>query len=216
MTLQRGSPVTISCAFNGNPPPSVVWKKFNEEVLPSDHVNISSCNTSTVLKLPSATYSDSGPYSCFVTNNMGSDSTHVELLVEGKCSMNAYSCRYVMLCTVAGPPSSPSKPAASSITRTQTKLKWNPPTHDGNSPVVSYQLQLLQDGLKDWQPIMKLEKTSCTVRTLEPNLSYQFRVLAINELGLSDPSEPTDVIRTKGVCVCVCVFLCVCVHHIKC
>ena len=89
----------------------------------------------------------------------------------------------------------------SNISRTQAKLKWNSPTYDGTSPIVSYQLQLLQDGLKDWQPIMKLERTNCTVKTLEPNISYQFRVLAINDLGFSNPSEPTDVVKTKGVCM---------------
>ena len=83
--------MTISCAFNGDPAPSVVWKKSKEEVLPSERISISSCNTSTVLKLSSAEYSDSGSYSCFVSNNMGSDFTHVELLVEGECSMNGYS-----------------------------------------------------------------------------------------------------------------------------
>ena len=100
MTLQKGSPVTISCAFNGSPAPSVVWKKANEEVLPGDRVNISSCNTSTVLKIQAASYADSGPYSCFITNNMGSDSVHVELLVEGEQEMievlHSGCCVYVL------------------------------------------------------------------------------------------------------------------------
>ena len=236
MTLQKGSPVTISCAFNGSPAPSVVWKKANEEVLPGDCVNISSCNTSTVLKIQAASYADSGPYSCFITNNMGSDSVHVELLVEGEQEMievlHSGCCVYVLyngfgtvyinfLClvdvehsdhvshvlflivlVVVGPPLPPSKLMVSGITRTQGKFRWNPPAHDGGSPVTSYELQLLQDGLRDWQPIMKLEKSarSCTVKTLEPNTSYQFRVLAINEHGYSDPSDSTDVVRTKGTC----------------
>lgn len=82
--------------------------------------------------------------------------------------------------------------------------------------MTSYELQLLQDGLRDWQPIMKLEKSarSCTVKTLEPNTSYQFRVLAINEHGYSDPSDSTDVVRTKGTCARVYVSMHACIQTV--
>lgn len=101
----------------------------------------------------------------------------------------------------SGPPSSPSKPTVTSVTKTSLKLKWNAPAHDGHSPVTAYQVELLQQGLKGWQPIMTVDRTSCTVRTLEQNIVYQFRVRAMNKKhGLSDPSLTSDdtMIKSKG------------------
>lgn len=90
----------------------------------------------------------------------------------------------------------PSKPLASRATTTSVKLRWNPPEHDGHNPITSYLVEQLQEGMDDWKPIVQQHKTAFAVRTLDPNTWYQFRVIANNEIGSSDPSPPSDKVYT--------------------
>jgi len=97
-----------------------------------------------------------------------------------------------------GPPTQPQKPTVSRVTSNSMKLKWSAPEFDGSSPILSYQIEMLQLGSDQWQPIVQHPKNSFIVKTLEPNMSYQFRVIAYNEFGASSPSEPSEVASTKG------------------
>ncbi len=69
---------------------------------------------------------------------------------------------------------------------------------DGGVPILSYQIEMLQDRFDKWQPIVQQPRTYFVVKILEPSTSYQFRVSAVNEYGFSTPSEATDVVVTKG------------------
>ena len=97
-----------------------------------------------------------------------------------------------------GPPTQPQKPTVSKVTSNSLKLRWSPPDYDGGSPVLSYQIEMLQLGIDQWQPIVQQPRNNFTVKTLEPSMSYKFRVIAYNEFGASKPSEPSDVVSTKG------------------
>ena len=57
---------------------------------------------------------------------------------------------------------------------------------------------MLQLGIDKWQPIVQQPRNNFTVKTLEPSMSYKFRVIAYNEFGASRPSEPSEVVTTKG------------------
>ena len=61
-----------------------------------------------------------------------------------------------------------------------------------------YQVEMLQEGFEDWQPIIQQPKNMFTVKTLQSNTCYRFRVLACNEYGAGEPSDPSDMITTKG------------------
>lgn len=78
--------VSISCAFNGTPPPVVVWKRDDDIISQEDNprIRISSCATSSVLQIHDLEYSDEGQYSCIVSNAFGTDTTIMDLFVEGK------------------------------------------------------------------------------------------------------------------------------------
>lgn len=69
---------------------------------------------------------------------------------------------------------------------------------DGGVSILSYQVEMLQDGFDQWQPIVQQPRTYFVVKTLEPNTCYRFRVSAVNKYGFSPPSEPTDMVITKG------------------
>ena len=84
LDLQVGGTATISCAFNGYPAPVVVWKRDHEVLGCDERRKIMSCGTSSVLEVSRLEYDDEGRYSCFISNNVGSDATTMTLALHGK------------------------------------------------------------------------------------------------------------------------------------
>ncbi len=61
------------------------------------------------------------------------------------------------------------------------------------------QVEMLQEGFEEWQPIIQQPRVYFMAKNLLPNTSYHFRVTAINEYGASPPSEATKVVMgVKG------------------
>ena len=61
------------------------------------------------------------------------------------------------------------------------------------------QVEMLQEGFEEWQPIIQQPRVYFMVKNLLPNTSYHFRVTAINDYGASPPSEGTKVVMgVKG------------------
>ena len=84
LDLQVGGTATISCAFNGFPAPVVVWKRDHEVLGCDERRKIMSCGTSSVLEVNKLEYDDEGRYSCFISNNVGSDTTTMTLALHGE------------------------------------------------------------------------------------------------------------------------------------
>jgi len=93
-----------------------------------------------------------------------------------------------------------------SMTRDSVTLSWSPPRNDGGSPVTGYVVESKSSSYYAW--------TSCSVgvRVSEPHFvvanlvdgtSYEFRVIAENRSGRSEPSPastPVVVRDIAGVC----------------
>ena len=93
LDLKAGNTATISCAFNGQPAPSVVWRRNGEVVTTDERRKITSCPTSSVLEISLLEYEDEGVYSCYATNQLGSDSASLNLSLHGMEKHYAYlSC----------------------------------------------------------------------------------------------------------------------------
>ena len=112
---------------------------------------------------------------------------HVHILLSCDCHV----------ISAPGPPSRPQKPSVSKITSTSARLKWPIPEYDGSSPIISFQIEMLQKGFDVWQPIVQHPKSYFTVKTLEANTSYQFRVIAYNSYGASKSGEVSEVFETR-------------------
>ena len=84
MTLVYGNTATISCAFNGYPNPSVVWRRDRENVVSDDRTKITSCATSSILEVIRLQYEDAGIYTCYITNQQGSNSASMMLSIHGR------------------------------------------------------------------------------------------------------------------------------------
>ena len=90
MTLNVGDPLTLSCTSRGSPPDTFTWRKDNDPtVLQSSTINaVDYTSTRAVFRadysIASVTTSDSGTYTCNVTNPIGSDSATIRVVVIGK------------------------------------------------------------------------------------------------------------------------------------
>ncbi|MGA1872445.1 MAG: fibronectin type III domain-containing protein [Thermoplasmatota archaeon] len=109
-----------------------------------------------------------------------------------------------------GPPYPPWKLTAE-IGDLGISIKWDPPFSDGGSPIHTYKIFRSQP---DVEPYLLLEVDGSTLtyidRGVEPNSIYFYHVIAISDLGQSDPSEmvqvvldgyptpPRDLVLTRG------------------
>ena len=86
VTVSVSDPVTLSCTSRGSPPDTFTWRKDNDlTVLQSTSITaVDHTDTSAVFRadysIDSVTASDSGTYTCTVTNPIGSDSTTITVI----------------------------------------------------------------------------------------------------------------------------------------
>ena len=88
VTVNVGSSLTLSCTSRGSPPDTFTWRKDNGPVLQSTTTPVTYNDNSAVFRadysIGSVTTSDSGTYTCNVTNPIGSDSVTITVVVIGK------------------------------------------------------------------------------------------------------------------------------------
>ncbi len=61
----------------------VEWRRNDTIVTSNDRIKISSCATSSVLEIIDLQYTDEGEYTCILANDLGKDSTEMDLYIEG-------------------------------------------------------------------------------------------------------------------------------------
>ena len=89
VTVIVGSPLTLSCTSQGSPPDTFTWRKDSGPIVQSTSITtVTHTNTSAVFRtdysMNSVTTSDSGTYTCTVTNPIGSDSETITVIGKSK------------------------------------------------------------------------------------------------------------------------------------
>ncbi|KAK3083483.1 hypothetical protein FSP39_023775 [Pinctada imbricata] len=99
-----------------------------------------------------------------------------------------------------GPPSKPIGPLeVSDINKSSVKLSWQPPSHDGGSPIKGYLIEK-REGRKPWTKVDSIgPETNLTVKGLTEGVDHLFRVSAINKLGNSEALETKDTVKPKSL-----------------
>ncbi|XP_068578147.1 contactin-4 isoform X1 [Cebidichthys violaceus] len=126
----------------------------------------------------------SGKYVCMVHTEVDTVSAAADLIVRG-------------------PPGAPEGLAVSDVTDTAVQLSWGSGP-DNHSPVTMYMVQARTPFSIGWQTVrtvpdsMPGQMMRATVKDLNPWVDYEFRVVAINGVGVGDAGTPSKQIRTEA------------------
>ena len=91
ITVPVNSPLILNCTSRGSPPDTFIWQKDGVSVSQSTNVTtVEHTSTRAVFRayyfVGNVTTSDSGTYTCTVTNPIGSDSATITITVQGTSS----------------------------------------------------------------------------------------------------------------------------------
>lgn len=97
------------------------------------------------------------------------------------------------------PPSKPNRPELTDWGKDFVDLKWSPPKSDGGLPIEKYIVQKREKGGRSWAECARVsgDKNNATVTDVEPGHEYEFRIVALNKAGESEPSEASQSVVTK-------------------
>lgn len=97
----------------------------------------------------------------------------------------------------------PAAPEVVDKTKHSVTLAWKPPERDGGSPIKGYIIQIQDEGQSEWMSINDPENlhptTDFTVPSLRALKRYRFRIIAVNDIGESDPSPRTSEVLIEEV-----------------
>lgn len=96
-------------------------------------------------------------------------------------------------------PGQPGRPAVVDWDSTFVDLEWTAPAKDGGSPITGYIIQKKEKGSPFWQNAAQVsgKETRGRAPDLVEGTEYEFRVIAINAAGQSEPSEPSDLVMAR-------------------
>ncbi|XP_037317747.1 neuronal cell adhesion molecule a isoform X7 [Pungitius pungitius] len=185
--VQRGMSAVFECRVKHDPSliPTMTWLKDNRE-LPDGRfeVNMES------LTIKDVTEEDEGTYTCIMNTTLDQDSASAMLTVVEATPPPAI---------VYEKPDPPTDLELTDQTERSVHLTWIP-GDEHNSPtekfLIQYEDLLHQPGV--WINLTEASGTSTTAQlNLSPYVYYSFRVLAMNHVGYSQPSQPSSQYRTN-------------------
>lgn len=93
-------------------------------------------------------------------------------------------------------PDAPEPPKPDRITKDSVTLSWRPPRSDGGAKIRGYIIQMKQRAQEEWDDVngALIPTNVYTVPKLTEGEEYLFRVIAVNDVGNSDPSRPSNPI----------------------
>ncbi|XP_054866804.1 neurofascin homolog (chicken) a isoform X26 [Amphiprion ocellaris] len=175
----RGSTARFDCKVKSDPSltVTVAWMKDDKPL----HLGWRLRKDEESLTIPNVNEGDEGTYTCAVKSEIDQDSASARL-------------------TVLDRPDPPmdldlSDPAARSV-----RLTWIP-GNDHRSPITEFLVQFEEDRWEPnrWQNLSTYPgDLNSVILQLAPFVNYQFRVIAINSVGQSQPSRPSPRYKTSG------------------
>uniref|UniRef100_A0A668API9 Titin n=1 Tax=Myripristis murdjan TaxID=586833 RepID=A0A668API9_9TELE len=91
-------------------------------------------------------------------------------------------------------PTAPESIIPTDITKNSVSLAWTKPKHDGGSRITGYVLEAQKKGTDQWAHVTTVKTMDFTVKNLNENEEYIFRVMAVNHSGRSAPRESKPIV----------------------
>uniref|UniRef100_A0A671FDS9 Neurofascin n=1 Tax=Rhinolophus ferrumequinum TaxID=59479 RepID=A0A671FDS9_RHIFE len=176
---KRGTTVQLECRVKHDPSLklTVSWLKDDEPLYIGNRMK----KEDDSLTIFGVAERDQGSYTCFASTELDQDLAKAYL-------------------TVLGRPDRPRDLELTDLAERSVRLTWIPGA-DNNSPVTDYVVQFEEDQFQPgvWHDHSKFPgSVNSAVLQLSPYVNYQFRVIAVNEVGSSHPSLPSERYRTSG------------------
>ncbi|XP_078248016.1 neurofascin isoform X15 [Pogona vitticeps] len=136
---------------------------------------------------------DQGYYTCVASTELDKDTARAHLTVLAPSSVNRMTL----------PKARPERPRDLELTdlaERSVRLTWIP-GDDNNSPITDYIVEFEEDRFQPgtWHNHSRYPgSVNSAVLRLAPYVNYQFRVIAVNEVGSSYPSLPSERYHTNG------------------
>uniref|UniRef100_A0A3P8N7P4 Neural cell adhesion molecule L1 n=1 Tax=Astatotilapia calliptera TaxID=8154 RepID=A0A3P8N7P4_ASTCA len=185
----RGSTARFTCRVTSDPslPVSVAWMKDDKPLYLGWRLK----KDDESLSIPNVNEGDEGTYTCTAKSDIDQLSASARLtVVREQRTPTAFKSR-------PDPPMDLdlSDPAARSV-----RLTWIP-GKEHRSPITEFLVQFEEDRWEPgrWQNLSSYPgDLNSVILQLAPFVNYQFRVIAINSVGQSDPSRPSPRYKTTG------------------
>ncbi|XP_055593955.1 cell adhesion molecule Dscam2 isoform X5 [Uranotaenia lowii] len=186
-TARRGEPTVLQCEAKGEKPIGILWNMNNIRLDPkSDNrytirEEIRPDGVMSSLSIKRTERSDSALFTCMATNAFGSDDASINMIIQ----------------------EAPEMPYALKVldkSGRTVQLSWAKP-YDGNSPLKRYIIEFKRsrgtwDNDVD-RVIVPGHTNEAQVQKLSPATTYNIRIVAENEIGVSDSSEVVTIITAE-------------------
>uniref|UniRef100_A0A8C2G025 Neuronal cell adhesion molecule a n=1 Tax=Cyprinus carpio TaxID=7962 RepID=A0A8C2G025_CYPCA len=188
IVVQRSRMAVFECKVKHDPSlfPSMIWLKDNMELPDDTRFEVGSDS----LTIHDVREDDEGNYTCIRNTTLDQDSASAMLTVVGTVTHSHL---------LQAQPDPPKDLELTDQRERSVQLTWTP-GDDNNSPIQLFLVQY-EDSLHEpevWVNMTEVSGTSTTAHLeLSPYVYYSFRVLALNDVGLSEPSAPSRQYRTN-------------------
>ncbi|XP_045438986.1 neurofascin isoform X3 [Pipistrellus kuhlii] len=177
--VKRGTTVQLECRVKHDPSLklTVSWLKDDQPLYIGNRMK----KEDDSLTIFGVAERDQGSYTCVASTELDQDRAKAYL-------------------TVLGRPDKPRDLELTDLAERSVRLTWIP-GDDNNSPITDYVVQFEEDQFQPgvWHDHSKFPgSVNSAVLQLSPYVNYQFRVIAVNEVGSSHPSLPSERYRTSG------------------
>uniref|UniRef100_G1SD72 DCC netrin 1 receptor n=1 Tax=Oryctolagus cuniculus TaxID=9986 RepID=G1SD72_RABIT len=172
--------IEFECAVSGKPVPTVNWMKNGDVVIPSDYFQIVGGSN---LRILGVVKSDEGFYQCVAENEAGNAQSSAQLIVP-KLAIPSSSVL----------PSAPRDVVPVLVSSRFVRLSWRPPA-EAKGNVQTFTVFFSREGDNRERALNTTQPGSLqlTVGNLKPEAMYTFRVVAYNEWGPGESSQPIKV-----------------------
>ncbi|XP_028974538.2 receptor-type tyrosine-protein phosphatase F isoform X8 [Esox lucius] len=163
--VMPGGSVNLTCVAVGSPMPFVKWMMGVEELTKEDEMPIGR----NVMEITNIKVSTN--YTCVAISSLG--------MIEATAQV-----------TVKALPKPPTSLKVTETTATSVTLTWD----SGNPEPVSYYMIQYRPKTSDtgFQEVDGVATTRYSIGGLSPYSEYEFRVMAVNNIGRGPPSEPVE------------------------
>ncbi|XP_073523127.1 neurofascin isoform X13 [Phyllobates terribilis] len=176
---RRGSSVRMDCRVRSDPSLRLIvtWMKDDSHLYISSRMK----KEDDALIIFGAAEKDQGAYTCVAKTELDQDFAKAYLTIQDK-------------------PDPPMDLELTDLAERSVRLTWVP-GDDNNSPITGFIIQFEEDRFQSgtWNNLASVPgNVNSALLRLSPYVNYQFRVLALNDLGSSMPSPSSERYQTNG------------------